>query len=154
MDSNVSYIKETLTKLLSLLGEETCIIDVNFNTERSVYEVLITGENLGHLIGSRGEVSLALQDLINLICRKQKQLENPVLFDIGGYKKVREEKLVSLAKDVADKVLSSEYPYKLRPMNSYERRIIHSEISKFEGLVSYSIGEGKDRRVVVEKSEV
>ena len=154
MESNVSYIKEVIEHILELLGEDSYELNVLFNEERNIYEVLITGENLGNLIGNHGEVSAAFQDLVNLIARKQKNLEHPVLFDIGGYKKVREEKLLQLAKDVAEKVISSNYPYKLRPMNSYERRIIHSEISKYPSLVSYSIGEGKDRRVVIEKSEV
>lgn len=149
-----NFIKTTLTDLLALLGENLCEISVEFDSTREVYNVLITGENLGHLIGSRGEVSHSLQEVFNIICKKQSVEFKPVLFDIGGYKKIREEKLVELAKGVAKNTIESDQPYKLRPMNSYERRIIHTEIAKFPNLVSYSIGEGKDRRVVVEKSEV
>lgn len=152
--SNEDFIKTTLTTLLNKLGEYSCEISVTFDTERNVLDVLITGENLGHLIGSHGEVSFALQEITNLICKKQLKSTCPILFDIGGYKKMREEKLIDFAREVAEKALVSDYPYKLRPMNSYERRIIHMEIAKYPNLVSYSIGEDKDRRVVVEKSEV
>ena len=148
------FIKLTVTNILQKLGEEACEISVTFDIDRKIINVLITGENLGHLIGSRGEVSLALQEITNLICKKQIKCEYPVLFDIGGYKKVREEKLIKFAKEVAEKTLESDHPYKLRPMNSYERRIIHMEIAKYPKLVSYSIGEDKDRRVIVEKSEL
>lgn len=151
---NEEFIKTTLTNILQKLGEDSCTISVQHDSERNVIDVLITGENLGHLIGAHGEVSVALQEITNLICRKQISCEYPILFDVGGYKKMREEKLIEFAREVAEKTLLSDYPYKLRPMNSYERRIVHMEIAKYPNLVSYSIGEDKDRRVIVEKSEV
>ncbi|MBP7859655.1 KH domain-containing protein [Patescibacteria group bacterium] len=148
------FLKKYAEKLFSLLeieGELTVTEDdenINLNLQ---------GENLGHIIGFRGEVLGSFERVFSFALRKEKGDEvvgKRVTFDVGDYKKRREEKLVFIAQRVADEVRSSGEPHKFSPMLASERRIIHNEISKYPSLVSYSMGEGQDRRLIVEPSEV
>ena len=109
----------------------------------------VEGENLGILIGRRGDTMEALSYLTGLVANRLGGDYQKVALDVAGYRSKRENDLAALARRVGNKVAKSGRPFTMEPMNPYERRIIHSVIGKMEGVTSESTGEGDDRRVVV-----
>ena len=113
----------------------------------------VEGENLGILIGRRGETMEALSYLTGLVANRLGGDYQKVALDVAGYRSKRENDLVALAKRVGGKVAKTGRSYTMEPMNPYERRIIHSTISRMEGVTSESTGEGDNRRVVVSSTD-
>ncbi len=114
----------------------------------------IRGEDLGILIGRRGETLGALQYLVNLIISRKVKSRVAVLVDVEGYRQRRQESLQNLARRVAERVGSFGKPVTLEPMTAAERRIIHLELRDHPGVTTQSVGQGEDRKVaVVPKSE-
>lgn len=118
------------------------------------YLINIEGEEAGALIGHHGETLDALQYLCNLAANKKdgegdEREYTRVVVDVSGYRAKREETLRALARRTADKALKYRRSISLEPMPSHERRIIHSEIQKIEGVDTNSIGAENNRRVVI-----
>ena len=118
-------------------------------------DILITvdGEGAGLLIGHHGETLDSLQYLANLAANKKIKGEKhdyvKVTLDIEGYRAKREETLRALARRMAAKVVKYKKSVMLEPMNPYERRIIHSEVQRVQGVSTNSIGSENNRRVVM-----
>ena len=110
--------------------------------------VILEGENLGIVIGRRGETLDALQYLASLAANSGSDFFR-ITLDTGNYREKREQTLKSLARRVSNQVLRTGRSRALEPMNPYERRIIHTEVQTIEGVESNSTGEGKNRRVVI-----
>lgn len=123
-------------------------VAVSEETEDSAL-ITVSGENLGLLIGKHGDVLDSIQYLATLAANKDKDDFYRIAVDVEGYREKRAEVLRSLARKMADRVLRSRRNYILEPMNAYERRIIHSEIQKIEGVTTYSIGQDSDRKIVI-----
>lgn len=139
--------KEYLLDLLARLGVENAVLNVEESDNAAV--ITIDGENLGTIIGRRGETLDALQYLTSLVCNRAKGDYYKLTLDCCGYREKREETLKELAQKIARQVLKSGRNSVLEPMNPYERRIIHSVISEIEGVSSKSVGEDPNRKVIV-----
>ncbi len=117
------------------------------------YLITISGEGASALIGHHGETLDALQYLANLAANRREEDESGsytrITVDIENYRAKREETLRRLARRTAEKVLKYKRNVTLEPMNSYERRIIHSEVQNIAGVSTNSIGSDNNRRVVV-----
>lgn len=126
-------------------------IEAEIEIEQSEEEISVnlTGENIGLIIGKRGETLDALQYLLSLVINKNLDSYVRVILDASKYRKKRKETLVRLAKRVADKVARTRRNLTLEPMNSYERRIIHSTLQNHNYVVTESIGEEPNRKVVI-----
>ena len=124
-------------------------VDMSASSDGTVLRISLSGDNMGLLIGRRGETLDALQYLTSLVAGHADDRFSKVSLDIENYRAKREEVLVSLAHKVADKVLRSQKSVTLEPMNPYERRIIHSALQEVEGVETGSIGHEPSRRVVV-----
>ncbi len=148
-DENEKLIlaKEYLLELLEGLGVENAVLQVEEKENAAV--ITIDGENLGTIIGRRGETLDALQYLTSLVCNRAKGDYYKISLDCCGYREKREETLKELANKIAKQVLRTGRNSVLEPMNPYERRIIHAVISEIEGVSSKSIGEDPNRKVVV-----
>lgn len=109
----------------------------------------VEGENVGALIGRRGETMEALSYLASLVANRQEGEYIKLGLDVAGYRSKREQDLEALARRVGARVAKTGRSFAMEPMNPYERRIIHSTISQMENVRSESKGEGADRRVVV-----
>ena len=135
-----------LTEILKNFGLE------NVDIKAAVYEngalIELNGEGLGVVVGHRGETLDALQHLVSLAANNAGGYFK-VTLNIGDYREKREQTLVSLANRVAEQVKRTERNRALEPMSAYERRIIHTAVQEIEGVCSASIGDGKNRRVVV-----
>jgi len=109
----------------------------------------ITGDDLGPLIGRRGESLLALQYLVNHIVARRYPGTPIITLDAAGYRRRREEQLVGLAQRMAERVRRTRQPIPLEPMPAAERRIIHLALADHPDVVTHSIGEGEGRKVVI-----
>lgn len=124
---------------------------INYEVENttSFIKVNITSENLGYLIGYRGETLYALQNILSAIAGKGIENKVRVILDIEGYKAKREKTLEDLADKVARTVIRTRKPVKLEPMQAYERKIIHSKLQKNSKVETISEGEEPHRRIIV-----
>lgn len=118
------------------------------STENNI-KVNINNENLGYLIGHRGETLYALQNILSSIAGKGIENKVRVILDIEGYKAKREKTLEDLAEKVAKTVIRTRKSVKLEPMQAYERKIIHSKLQQNSKVETVSVGEEPYRRIVV-----
>ena len=109
----------------------------------------LTGTETGCVIGYRGEVLDALQYLASLVANKGKEGYKRIILDTENYREKRVEKLNSLAKNLESKAMRIRKPVKLEPMNSFERRIIHSALQNSENVFTKSEGTSPNRYVVI-----
>lgn len=109
----------------------------------------VDGEDLGVLIGRRGENLDSVQYLLNLMVQKRLDLWPNIQVDVAGYRRRREETLETLARRMARRVMQTQQPYTFEPMSPRERRIIHMAIQDYDRVFTESAGEGEDRRVVI-----
>jgi spoIIIJ-associated protein len=109
----------------------------------------VSGENLGILIGRRGDNLSSLQFMVNLILSKDRRQWPKVVIDVENYRARREESLTSLAERIAYRVGRQGRPFTLEAMSASDRRIIHLALRDRTDVETYSIGEGMARRVVV-----
>lgn len=141
-------VEEYLKNVISALGVEK--FEMNFEiVEKDTIVVDLVGEDLGVVIGRRGETLDALQYLCSLVANRNGDTYFRVSLGSGDFRKNREETLKALAKKKAAYVLKTHRSASLEPMNPYERRIIHSTITEIEGVHSKSVGSDPNRKVVI-----
>ena len=109
----------------------------------------IKGDDLGILIGRRGQTLSCLQYIVRLIVGHQTEAWVPIVIDVEGYKQRRYEALQALAWRIAEQVKVGQTPFTLEPMSAYERRIIHLALAEHPDVTTQSIGEGEARKVVI-----
>jgi len=109
----------------------------------------IEGDDLGILIGRRGQTLDAIQYFVRLISSRKTKSRLPIVVDVQGYKQRRYEDLRVMAANVANEVKVTGSSIRLEPMPAYERRIVHMALANDEAIKTESIGEGDSRRVVV-----
>ena len=113
----------------------------------------IKGEDLGILIGRRGQTLSCLQYIVRLIVAHQMKARVPITIDVEGYKQRRDEALRALAWRIAEQVKVRGVAFTLEPMLAYERRIIHLALADHSDITTQSVGEGEARRVVIQPKE-
>ncbi|GIW19046.1 MAG: hypothetical protein KatS3mg064_2203 [Tepidiforma sp.] len=152
----VDYAAQTIDDILRILG-----IDAEISIREpltpgdgrgSVLAVIdIRGDNLGVLIGRRGETLLALQFLVNLALARKYPGRGGVTVDIEHYRHRNEERIVEMARRMGDRVRQTGTPITLEPMSAAERRIVHLQFVDDPELETHSIGEGENRKVVISR---
>ncbi len=125
------------------------VVDVNYNEEEKSMDIELSGEEMGVLIGKRGQTLDSLQYLVSLVVNKEMEEYIRVKVDTENYRQRRKETLENLAKNIAYKVKKTRRPVSLEPMNPYERRIIHSTLQNDRAISTHSEGDEPFRRVVV-----
>lgn len=147
MEAVVSEVLENVLGLLAMEG--------NFEVTETEQEVnvVIETEDAGRLIGVRGETLDGLQLIVNQITSKQHPDDfKRVLIDVGGWKKNKENDLVTKAKQWAEEVLESKQEMELEPMPAWQRRVVHLALESIDGITTESIGD-KDRHLVIKLDE-
>lgn len=148
----VILAKEVLERLLSLMKVSASIEEKEPPEEgRALIFLEITGDDLGILIGRRGQTLSSLQYLLYLMVGHQLKAHVPITIDVGGYRERRQEALKNLAWRMAERVMATGQPVPLEPMPASERRIIHLALQDYPGVITQSIGEGEDRKVTILK---
>jgi spoIIIJ-associated protein len=150
VEESILYAKKYLEDLLSFFGLNT---DVYATSDDEVIELNIPSTHLnGFLIGQRGETMRSLQFLVSQALRQQGYEVTRVNVDVADYKKQRAERLSETAQDWIKKVKETGEPYELKPMSPADRRTVHKAAND-AGLVTESVGEGRDRHIVLKPGE-
>lgn len=140
--------KQFLNDVFGAMGI-SAVIDVVLDKENETLEINIDGDEMGVLIGKRGQTLDSLQYLVSLVVNKNSENYIKVKLDTENYRARRKETLENLAKNIAYKVKRTRKPVALEPMNPYERRIIHSALQNDKFVETYSEGEEPYRKVVI-----
>ena len=159
MNENKTEIAEVaqtiLETLLDLMGVPASVNPAHGALVESEVEVPSTitlnveGDDLGILIGRRGQTLSCLQYLVRIIIGHQEKVWVPIVIDVEGYKQRRCNALQSLAWRIAEQVTQRKEPFALEPMPAFDRRIIHLTLADHLDVTTESSGEGEARRVVV-----
>ncbi len=143
-EGTVNFVKDILSHMD--IGEFTI---TSTDIENGI-KIDIDGEGMGAVIGRRGETLDAIQYLASLHCNHGEEGDfRRVVLDTSGYRDKREKTLQALAAKTARHVLRSGRNQSLEPMNPYERRIIHTAVQDIDGVTSWSVSDGKNRRVII-----
>jgi len=143
--------KEVLERLLGAMGLEARVSHrpADLPEEPTPIALDIAGQNLGILIGRRGETLRALQYITRLIVYRRLHQWAEIIVDVEGYKKRREGSLTELARRMADRATLLGQAVSLEPMPPHERRVIHLALRDHEKVTTESVGEGDHRKVVI-----
>ena len=141
-------VKEFLNSVFAAMNMEVELI-VKIDDAEKVIDVELKGDDMGVLIGKRGQTLDSLQYLTNLAINKKSEDYYKVKIDTEDYRKRRKETLENLAKNIAYKVKRTKRSVSLEPMNPFERRIIHSALQNDKYVTTHSEGEEPYRHVVV-----
>jgi spoIIIJ-associated protein len=147
MEESLQYAKKYLEDLLSFFGLNTDVYATSEDGE--VIELNIPSTQLnGFLIGQRGETIRSVQFLVSSALKNQGYEVTRVNVDVADYKKQRAERLAKTAEEWIAAVKETGEPYEVRPMNAADRRVVH-KVAAEAGLVSESVGEARDRHIVL-----
>ena len=146
-DEKAQAIREFLS---GLLWQMECPADIRvYLPEKGRYRVVLVGENLGALIGRRGETLDAIQQLTSYSVNRSGSGRVRIQLDAENYREKREQSLEHLAQKVAEKVVKYRRSVTLEPMNAYERHVIHTALQEVPCVTTYSTGTEPSRRVIV-----
>ena len=140
-----------LRDVLDAMGVTDYTIEVSEKDNHCT--IHLDGENLGFIIGRRGDTLDALQYLTSLVANRADSAYYRVTLDIGNYREKREQALVSLARRLGGQTARTGRRHSLEPMNPYERRIIHTTVQEMEGVISWSVGSDDRRHVIIGPSD-
>jgi spoIIIJ-associated protein len=151
MEESIQYAKKFLEDLLSFFGINTDVYATSEDGE--VIELNIPSTHLnGFLIGQRGETVRAIQFLVSNALKSRGLEYTRVNVDVADYKKQRAGRLAKTVEEWVEQVKQSGEQYEARPMNAADRRVVH-QVAAEAGLLSESVGEGRDRRVILKPAE-
>ena len=146
--SNEEKIETFLKGLLEHMG--SAAVPHAWKAEENTYKVDLVGEDLGYLIGRRGDTLDAIQHLCNYAVNRDVEGRIRINVDAEDYRAKREDSLRKYARKKAQQVLKARRRTTLEPMNAYERHIIHASLQDMEKITTYSVGTEPNRRVVIE----
>ena len=139
---------EFLQSVFETMGMQVNVV-AEYNEEERVLNLDLQGDDMGILIGKRGQTLDSLQYLTSLVVNKNSEEYIRVKLDIENYRERREDSLENLARNCAAKVKKTRRPIVLEPMNPYERRIIHACLQNDRNVITSSEGEEPYRHVVI-----
>lgn len=115
----------------------------------NTFFVKVNAPEAKFLIGTNGEILIDIQSVLSKIIQKESKEQLYVDLDVNDYKEHRLKYIKGMAKDAADEVAQTRFSKELPPLSAYERRIVHMELAQREDILTESVGQGEDRRVVV-----
>ena len=154
-ETNITEVaRSVLETLIEKIGLDASVVlqsneDVGEEDSPAPVVFDIEGNDLGILIGRRGQTMACLQFILRLIVGHQTKTWLPIVVDVEGYKQSRFEKLHALACRLAEQVKDRRKPFTLEPMPAYERRVIHLALADHPDVTTESIGLGETRKVVI-----
>lgn len=147
IEKAIKNIENFLGILLTQVSEEK--LEYNITSDNYYIYININGQGTNFLIGYRGETLNALQTLMSSIANKNIEEKVRVILDISGYREKRKKVLEDLAEKVAKTVVKTKKKVTLEPMSAYERKIIHSKLQNNSKVMTESVGEEPNRKVVI-----
>jgi spoIIIJ-associated protein len=145
-------VLEELLQLMDLPSRVTLSDEFTVNGEDGETASIglnIEGDDLGILIGRRGQTMVSLQYIIRLIMSHKMDVKIPIVLDVEGYKQRRCEGLRALSRKLADQVRVRKLPFTMEPMPAFERRVIHMALANHPDVTTESTGEGEARKIVI-----
>ena len=145
-------VLETLLELMDIPASVTLSDEFTVEDEEGTASSVglnIEGEDLGILIGRRGQTLASLQHIVRLISAHQTEVRIPIVLDVEGYKRRRCEGLRALAGRLAEQVKAKKMPFTMEPMSAFERRVIHLALVDHPDVTTESTGVGEARKVVI-----
>ncbi len=142
-------VKKTVNLIKEIVNAMDLPVKTQIEEDGQTIKVNMQGDDLGVLIGRRGETLDAMQYLVNLAVNKNLEKRRKIVLDVEGYRKRREETLQKLALRLADKAKKRGKSVILEPMNSHERRIIHTALQVRDDIYTFSEGEEPYRKIVI-----
>lgn len=152
--------KEVLEDLLELMelpstvtpSDEFSVTDEEGNASSIGLNIL--GDDLGILIGRRGQTLVSLQQIVRMIVSRRTDVRLPIVLDVEGYKQRRCEGLRIMANRLAEQVNARKAPFAMEPMPAFERRVIHLELADHPDVYTESTGVGEGRKVVISPKKI
>lgn len=147
-------IKETIEELLGKMGF-SAKVDVSQEKEDSgVICNITTDTDSNFLIGQHGSNLQAIQHIARLVIRKRVEEKTRFILDVNSYRQQKNQSVIEQALSAAEEATTQRRAVVMKPMSTYERRIVHLELSKNSEVSTESIGEGEERKVVVKPSSL
>lgn len=139
----------------AILGKMIDKFEVEVAEDAGVFQVVIkTEEEVSTVIGRHGETIRAIQKILEVILYKQLGEAVDILVNVNDYREKQKERLEALASEYAQKAQADNAPVEIKNLSSYERKLIHEYVTaNFSDLTTYSVGEGRDRRLVIKAKE-
>jgi spoIIIJ-associated protein len=150
MQASVSDVKKAQDIVSNFLGKLNVSAKAHVFAVEEYLKIEIDGSDAPILIGRDGETLQAIRQIISIMIRRQIDADVVVMVDIADYLARKEQRMIELAKKAAAQFDKTNEPQDLPPMNSYERRLVHSWLTD-AGYLSESAGEGYERHIVVKK---
>jgi len=176
-DVSVEVVEEASKRLLGFMGNKPAVVKVSLREkpetearkvvedllqrmkidyqiekvewENGITRINIIGKDMGLLIGRKGETLNALQFIAGLMINRKREEKMRIVLDVEDYRKKREQSLEALAIRLAEKAKQTQKNVIMRPMSSQERRIVHTVLQEDSHVVTYSMGEEPNRKVVI-----
>jgi spoIIIJ-associated protein len=176
-DVSIEVVEEAGKRLLGFMGNKPAVVKVSLREkpeieaqkvvedllqkmnidyqiekvewENGITRINIIGKDMGLLIGRKGETLNALQFIAGLMINRKREEKVRIVLDVEDYRKKREQSLEALALRLSEKVKETQKNVIMRPMSSQERRIVHTVLQEDPQLVTYSMGEEPNRKVVI-----
>lgn len=151
-DERQKLIQGTVRDLVEKMNIEGEIEIASLNNDNKNENDLVCNiktKDSNYLIGQYGVNLQALQHIARLITRKKINEQINFTLDVNSYRQEKNESVISLAKNIAQRVISEGRAVTMRPMSAYERRLVHMELSKNEKIQAESVGAGEERHIVV-----
>ncbi len=144
------FIKEFLKKIGALMG---ITVDMEITDFEGIFNITLVSDNNAILIGKDGKTLNAMQTLVRQSVKNNTGMNIKINLDVSNYKLKKMKNIERLVRQIAKEVKDTKLNVSLEPMNSYERRLVHTIISEYPELETESTGEGKDRHVTIKYKE-
>jgi len=148
-------IKILIDEVIKIIGQNmNIVINNEILVSDEIYNVTLISNNNSILIGKEGKTLNALQTLVRQIVRNKTNTSIKINLDVSNYKMKKMKNIERIVRQVAKEVKTSKVTVSLDPMNSYERRYVHTIISEYPELETESVGEGKERHITIKYKEI
>lgn len=144
-----TYGEKAKRFLMDVFDKMDVVADIIVKEDTNSVLLSIKGDDIGIVIGRRGETLDSLQYLTSLVINKSKEEYKRVVLDIENYRQKREDTLVKLANRLAERVVKYKKNITLEPMNPYERRVIHASLQNHKYVETFSVGDEPNRKVII-----
>ena len=144
------YIKEFLKKIGALMG---LTVDLEITDNEGIFNITLVSDNNAILIGKDGKTLNSMQTLVRQSVKNNSGMNIKINLDVSNYKLKKMKNIERLIRQIAKEVQDTKLNVSLEPMNSYERRLVHTIISEYPELETESTGEGRERHVTIKYKE-
>lgn len=153
-EQTTSIITSTVEEIINKMGfsGDVSVIQIAEDTEDSIICNIATGDDSSFLIGQHGVNLQAIQHLARLIVRKKTDEKLRFVLDVNSYRQQKNQGIIDQANQAAEQAINERRPVIMKPMTTYERRIVHLELSKNKDITTESVGEGEGRKIIIKPS--